>query len=261
MYRVAKLYPPQNEDARRVLHANICNSSLTEHHKLSILYYLLLDWDLPNPSNSLSDNFAIAASVPSQYHIFMRGLWFLDKRECESAVQYLADPSLPTAEFSDEIIIALISQSKKGDYSLPLAYYHTVKPSLKTHCAIESLFEAMARTNVVAALEFSRQYSDCARQLLFQQLIIAVLDEPSREYPADRATQLVSLPFDTAEEKWFEDYLTQSDGKKLRKSADTLLMRKIATGKYTDVLGNKNIGGRWGIVLEGFRNGVGQRTG
>ncbi|KAJ2899073.1 Protein ELYS [Zalerion maritima] len=256
----SKFYPPKSEDSLRTLHKNICKAPLSEHHKLSVFYYLLLDFDVANNHAALSDKFALDASVPAQYQIFMMGLWHMDRRDYASAVERLTHPSL-TPEFADAIIVALTNQAtESGDYSLPLAYYHTVKPTLKTSQGIECLFDAMARTSVVSALEFSRAYPDSAREQLFQRLIAAVLENPSGENPSERATELVSLPFDDSEEIWFQDYLACGDGKKLKKSADTLLMRKITTGKYTYVLGNKNVGGRWGAVLEGFRSGVGDRA-
>ena len=232
--------------------------SLADHHKLSLLYYLLLDWDIANPRAALSESFAFSASVPSQYQTFMKGLWCLDRRDSATAIQYLAHPSLPPTEFADDIIIALSAQVKDGD-GLVLAYYHSAKPALKTSEAIEALFEALAASNVVAALEFSRQYAEPARVLLFQRLIASVLKKPVSEgnQLADRAIQLISLPFNNAEETWFQHYLTRGEGKKLTNSGDTLLMRNIAMGNYGDLMVNENIDAKWVTILEGLRNGFG----
>ena len=235
--------------------------SLADHHKLSLLYYLLLDWDIANPRAALSELFAFSASVPSQYQTFIKGLWCLDRRDNTTAIQYLAHPSLPPTEFADDIILALSTQAKDGGDSRVLAYYHATKPALKKSEAIEALFDALAASNVVAALEFSRQYPEPVRVLLFQRLIASVLNQPASEgnQPADRATELVSLPFDKAEEIWFQHYLARGEGKKLRNSGDTLLMRNIAMGNYSDVTVNENIGPGWATLLEGLRNGFGGR--
>lgn len=48
-------------------------------HKLSLFYYLLLDFDHACGRAGPSTEFAIASGMPNNYQIFMRGLWYLDR--------------------------------------------------------------------------------------------------------------------------------------------------------------------------------------
>lgn len=174
------------------------------------------------------------------------------------ALEDLAHPSL-SPEFSDNIIITLVQNAENDDYSLALAYYHTVKPVLDDPSALEHLFEAMARTSLAEAFYFSRTHPEQTRRLLFEQLIASVLESAGSAETATRATELVSLPLDSAEERWFQEYLTSGDGRKLRKAKDTVLMRRVVTGRHESIA-DKDLGGQWGIVLGGFKSGMGGRV-
>lgn len=47
--------------------------------KLSVLYYILLDYDSLH-GGSLAENFAFKFAMPKKYGIFMKGLWLMDRR-------------------------------------------------------------------------------------------------------------------------------------------------------------------------------------
>lgn len=53
------------------------------HHKLSVFYYLLLDYDLVRGSmkSQLAEEFATNSHLPGKYHMLMRGLWHMDRKE------------------------------------------------------------------------------------------------------------------------------------------------------------------------------------
>lgn len=51
------------------------------HHKFSLLYYLLLDFDESDARNLASDNFATVSGMPKNYQILMKGLWQLDQQQ------------------------------------------------------------------------------------------------------------------------------------------------------------------------------------
>lgn len=129
-----------------------------------------------------------------------------------------------------------------------------MQPILKTSAALELLFDAMAQTNVSEALFYSRTHPPHTRELLFRKLIGAVLDYQGEDY-ADRAAELAFLPFDTAEEAWFEEYLLRGDGKIHKKAKDTLLIRKIACDQFSDVSKIRQ-GGHWSGILEGIKGGI-----
>ncbi|KAI0023300.1 nuclear pore complex assembly-domain-containing protein [Xylariomycetidae sp. FL0641] len=256
--QAATNYPPKNEKALRNLHEQVCeNNNTTIHHKLSIIYYLLLDIDVRIPGGSQkAEYFASTAGIPPKYSLFMRGLWYMDNLYYEAALEYLTHPSM-LSEFADDIITVLVHASKNGDFTLPLAYYYTVRPNIQSSAALELLFDALAQSSVPEAFDFTRSHAETMRQQLFQRLVLTVLGSARDEESAEKAFELTSLPFDADEERWFRECLTSGEGKRLRAAKDTLLMRRIATGNAAAVSGEK---GTWAVVLEGFKKGSGGRT-
>jgi hypothetical protein len=100
---------------------------------------------------------------------------------------------------------------------------------------------------------------------MFQMLIALVLNNSSPDSVADRSVELVNLPFTPEEEAWFEDYLLHGDGRALKKGRDTLMMRMIGTGNFTDSLSLKSIHNRpivgldWGKLSGAVEGGLGPR--
>lgn len=135
-----------------------------------------------------------------------------------------------------------------------------MQPVLTNPTALSLLFEAMARTSLTEAFYFSRTKPEHTRQLLFQQLIASVLEGTGTPDTAARATELVSLPLDSAEDQWFRDYLTSGDGRKLRNAKDTVLMRRVVTGRHAESMNDKSLGSQWAAVLGGFKSGMGGRV-
>ena len=172
---------------------------------------------------------------------------------CKRALEYVAHPSL-RPDFSDDIIVVLVRNAKKGDYSLALSYYYTVQPIFNTSRALELLFDAMTRTNISEALMFSRTYPEHTREQLFRRWITGALQSAKGE-KAGQITQLAYIPFDSAEEAWFEEHLTRGDGRALRRARDTLLLRKIASDQLADV-SKVRANGQWASVIEGIRKGT-----
>lgn len=257
------LYPPKSDSTLRQLHQQIVSSnSIATHHKLSILYYLLLDIDDLSPPGaddaSKAEAFASRSGLPSKYQILMRGLWYMDRHAFALALEYLTHPSL-LPEFADDIIVALVrnATAKDRDYTLALAYWHTVQPVLKTPVAVELLFDALAHAEPHEALQFSRSKPDAMREQLFRRLVVAVLTGAGTDEGAERASELASLPLEPAEEVWFVDCLSRGEGKGFRAARDTLLMRRIALGEDLPTGGER---GTWGVVMEAFRIGSGGRT-
>ncbi|KAK3305763.1 nuclear pore complex assembly-domain-containing protein [Chaetomium strumarium] len=225
-----KAYPPRGDSGLRALHQQICESKVSQHAKLSVFYYLLLDFDeLRGARSQLAEALAEASGLPQNYQILMRGLWHMDRKEFKFALEHLAHPSLPS-EFADDIITVLVRHAKADDYSLPLAYYHTVQPVLQTAEALELLFGALARTSVTEALYLSRSWPDHTRQQLFGKLVSSVLEHP--EAVGARGKELVSLPLTGAEEKWFQEYMASGEGKKSKNAKAVVQMRQVVTGRH-----------------------------
>ncbi len=272
----AKLYPPKTENALKQLHQTVCEASMSTHHKLSLLYYILLDFDAASSPPSVAEAFAVASGIPQSYKFFMDGLWYLDRLNfsvrkyplclgvalltiCpQAAVEYLAQPSLGP-DFSDDIITALVRHAPEGDYSLPLAYFTTVRPVIKTSSALELLFDAMAKTNVTEAMLYSRTFPENSRELLFRRMVGAVLQTDKGDSLTSQSSELVFLPLDATEDSWLEEYLTTGEGRTLKKAKDMLLVRRIACDKF-DELGRYKASGQWAAVLEGIKSGIEGRT-
>ncbi|TVY75870.1 Protein ELYS [Lachnellula suecica] len=261
--RPAKFYPPKTNGDLRNLHKAIVESSGAEQSKISALYYVLLNIDLPTEKRVWSGHFEERAFLPPKYSIFMKGIWHLDRREFQVALQYLTHPSLiPT--FPDEILELLVRKAN-GDFSLALAYYHTVQPALTQSSAIQCLFRAIAASSVTEAFYFSRGQPEHTKRHLFEFLISLVINNSPKTTIADRSVELVNLPLTQEEEAWFQEYLLHGDGRGLSKSKDTLMMRKIGTGKFTESLsvkvGNRTVGGLdWRSLSEAIKDGLGPRS-
>lgn len=228
--RTGKAYPPRGDSGLRALHKQICDTKASAHAKLSVFYYLLLDYDEVRGARSdLAEALAEESGLPANYQLLMRGLWHMDRGEFRFALEHLAHPSLPS-EFADDIIAVLVRHAKADDYSLPLAYYHTTQPVLQTSEALDLLFGALARTSVAEALHFSRARPEAARQQLFERLVASVLEHP--QAAGARGKELVSLPLTAAEERWFQEYLAVGEGRKSKNAKAVAQMRQVVTGRH-----------------------------
>lgn len=78
-----KQYPPKSNGDLRNLHKTIVESSGADHHKISVLYYILLDFDAPTGRRLHSTAFEENSFLPQKYQIYMKGLWHLDRLELE----------------------------------------------------------------------------------------------------------------------------------------------------------------------------------
>jgi len=245
-----KIYLPKSDNAVRQLHQQICEASMSVHHKLSLIYYILLDFDTVDDQASVAESFVSAAGMPQNYQIFMKGLWYMDCQQFSTALEYVTHPSL-IPDFADDIIIALVQHATENDYDLALSYFYAVQPVLKSSKALQLLFCAMAQTNVTEALLYSRTYPEHTRELLFRQLVAEILDSGTLA----QADDLAFLPFDFAEEAWFEEYLSNGEGRNFKKAEDTLLVRIITRGRYGEVRSHR-ASSQWGPVLEGIKSGI-----
>ncbi|KAF7586952.1 hypothetical protein BBP40_007990 [Aspergillus hancockii] len=253
---VTKVYPPRTNAELRTLFDHIVSSLLDIHHKQALIYYLLKDCRAPNdPATQFSRRF----HLPEKYRLFIEGLWNLDRLEFRRAIEYLTEPSIiPT--FPDEILYVLtLSQLPKHDDSLVMAYYVTVSPPLASTKVQRAFFKTLCRSSITEAFYFTRSYDDSLRQNYLMQLIEFVHRTEAGEVRSKRAMELIGLPFDDQEEGWFEDSLLRGNAKALHGAKDTVMMRRLATGKLenlsTDLesLAGKKIDGlNWDILRRGI---------
>ncbi|KZF21892.1 hypothetical protein L228DRAFT_284015 [Xylona heveae TC161] len=253
--QASKLYPPRSNQDLRSLHHKIVSSAAPDHHKLSLLYYILKDVKTPE---SLTTRFSAKFHVPAKYETVMEGLWHMDRMQFERALGYLTQPSLaPT--FPEEILHTLIRHGTQVDRSLPLVYFHTVSPAVTNPKVLEAFFSYLSQCSVTEAFYFARGQPENIHRHLLEQLASLVLSKQSGEERATRATEFVDLPLSDEEESWIEEYLHEGKGKTLHGARDTVMARKISTGKFNEALLNgKILSGRLfdGINWENLKAGV-----
>ncbi len=183
----------------------------------------------------------------------------------QSAMDYLTRPSLlPT--FPEHILGTLLRNTTAKDSDLALVYYLTVSPPLTSPDLRDAYFSYLSRISITDAYNFSRRQPDDAHRNLFELLIHEVLSATPSNQRAANGIELLDLPFDEEEESWFESYLLEGKGRSLHGARDTVMMRRIARGKYAQVLKDgKQLSGRkhdslsWEVVRDGLGLGLGMR--
>ncbi|KAI9707156.1 MAG: hypothetical protein M1836_000116 [Candelina mexicana] len=258
-----KLYPPTSNDDLRKLHRTIIASSSPDHHKQSLLYYVLKDF---RTSHDAIKSFLKHFHLPEKYRTCMDGLWEMDRMHFAKALEFLTQPSLiPT--FPDEILYTLIRHAPKDDFELPLAYYNSVSVPLGSSKVLEAYFSVLSRVSVSQAFYFARAQGGNSHMILLEKLISSVLSGSSGEARANRGVELTNLPFNEDEEKCFEEYLLRGKGRTLNGAKDTVMIRRLATGKLQAALkdggsltGRKIDGLNWENLRSGIKSGLGPRS-
>ncbi|KAF3479953.1 uncharacterized protein GIQ15_06929 [Arthroderma uncinatum] len=161
----------------------------------------------------------------------------------QRALEYITEPSLiPT--FPDEILYVLAASSKQDD-GLAIAYYVTVQPPLASQKVLNAYFATLCRTGVPEAFYFLRQQPEDSSPALLEQLITFVLSTKAGELRAKRAMDLINLPFSEVEEECFNDLLLRGNAKNLHGARDTVMMRRVATGRLENLDSElESLGGR-----------------
>ena len=141
-----------------------------------------------------------------------------------------------------------------------MAYYLTVSPPLASAKVQKAFFRTLCRSSITEAFYFTRNYDDSLRQNYLTQLIEFVHSTEAGETRSKRAMELIGLPFDDQEEEWFEDCLLHGNSKGLHGAKDTVMMRRLATGKLENLsadlesLGGKKVDGlNWDILRQGIQ--------
>ena len=278
------MYPPQGDEGLRDLHKRICEAPIALHYKHCLIFYLLRDLSPQyNTSPEWSRSFGDDVHLEKRFWTFVEGIWELDHLQFENAVGQLTHPSIiPT--FPDEILLTLLNRRHHHTSPvnetdvLPLAYFNCVKPPLASDAVRQSFVRYLTVRNVTEAYYWVRTRPEHEQKALLEALVEQVLDLRawggadaervdhlySRE---ERAVELVGLPFSEQEEEWVEEYLTTGKGRVLRGAEDTVLMRKIATGKLNSFVSGKARSGKqhngvdWNILKAGVKKGLGPREG
>ncbi|OMJ15258.1 hypothetical protein AYI69_g8257, partial [Smittium culicis] len=124
-----ELYPPTSYSAIKKLILQIYSSQLDMLKINSLLFYLLLDYDLLASSNQnlqLSSSFAVDTQLPSHFQLLVRGYWCLDNSFVDAGLLLLSDLTVE-ADWAREIIyVACLS----GSYKNARIFLDTVRPTV-----------------------------------------------------------------------------------------------------------------------------------
>lgn len=159
------------------------------------------------------------------------------------------------------------------DDILPLAYYNCVKPPLEDQKVRTEFAKYLADRNVTEMYHWIHTRPEYEQKPLLEILVEETLQKDAwgngntaplytRE---DKAMELVSLPFNEEEEQHIEKYLTEGKGRTFQGAEDTVMIRRIAMGRLTDVAGETGTRGRrldgvnWEVLKDGVKRGLGPR--
>jgi hypothetical protein len=277
------MYPPKNKQHLHDLHERIIAAETTLHNKHCLIFYLLKDLSPQHHGTTeLASGFAHNVHLEKRFWTFIEGLWALDHLEFRTAVEHLTHPSIiPT--FPDEILLTLMKGRDKlasvgvqrgtDDDILPLAYYNCVKPPLDDPKVRNEFAKYISGRNVTEAYYWIRDRPEHEHTQLLEILMEQTLERSawsrgvenelySRE---EKAVEFVSLPFNDEEEEFIEKFLTEGKGRTYQGAQDTVLMRRIATGRLADVASEtgargQRLGGvNWEMLKDGVKQGLGPR--
>ncbi|RMZ84161.1 hypothetical protein DV738_g783, partial [Chaetothyriales sp. CBS 135597] len=228
----AKSYPPRSAADLRNLWAKVIKTEISEELKVSLLYYLVRDSRKPR----IEAEFVRKTFMPAKFRIQVAGLWELDHCAFARALEYLTQPSL-TPTFQDDILEALLKHPA-CDSSLAMAYYISVQPPLQTASSLYAYFGLLTSASLVQAFHFARRRPE--HKALFEHLVLQTHAQAPGEARAAAAIQLISLPFSSEEETWFEESLLHGRAAKCNGAKDSVLMRRLARGRLS-LEGNRAI--------------------
>ena len=132
---------------------------------------------------------------------------------------------------------------------------------------LDVFFNTMCCASVTEAFYFSRSHGQLIHHQLFEKLVNFVHADTAGEIRAGRGVEMISLPFDETEEEWFEKYLVEGKGRSLFGAKDTVMMRKIATGRSHEAMdfganmsGRKVNGMNWESLKDALQQSSGQKA-
>lgn len=174
---------------------------------------------------------------------------------------------------SKEKLNSVHVQKGEQDEVLPLAYYNCVKPPLEDQKVRNEFARYLSARNVTETYYWIQTRPEYEQKPLLEILIEETLERSvfndgrrdevyTRE---DKAMELVSLPFSEQEEEFIEKFLTEGKGRTFHNAEDTVMMRRIATGRLSIVVedqntkGQRNNGVNWDSLKSGVEKGLGPR--
>ncbi|KAH7049425.1 nuclear pore complex assembly-domain-containing protein [Macrophomina phaseolina] len=258
------LYPPSKNADLHELHERIITAPIADHYKQTLLFYLLKDCS--GDGDTLAEDFAKAVCLPRKYWVVIEGLWHLDRLQFTNALESLTHPSLlPT--FPEDVLKALLEHATDQGLYLPLAYYNTVRPPLTDPELQKTYFRYLTKLEVTQSYFFLKTQPSQDHRMLLEMLVQEAMSHDNREKRAERTEELIDLPLTEEEEQWFEEFLLEGKGRSLHASRDTVMARRLATGRYPDAVDvGQQLSGRrfndvtWDGVKDILSAGLGSRA-
>ncbi|KAF1988260.1 hypothetical protein K402DRAFT_31983 [Aulographum hederae CBS 113979] len=251
-------YPPHDRQQLQALHHSIVTSKRPLHEKQELIFYLLLDFEASG--DSLAETFAGQCHLATRSLI--RGLRELDHKHYKPALEYLMQRIASTRLYADAILHALLTQSGTYTPTLPSAFFNAAAPPLATDDLLTRWVEYLATTSVASAYFFLRTTQPAhKRRQLFEKLIAFVLSA-RRPVKEEMGMELVGLPLEKEEEEWLEVFLVEGRGRELPAARETVLVRRVASGRLSEALGDKTArqgSRRWMEISEALERGLGPR--
>ncbi|ETN45331.1 uncharacterized protein HMPREF1541_09162 [Cyphellophora europaea CBS 101466] len=246
LQKATKAYPPRSNNELKELWKRIVDAKSSDEQKLALLYYIIRDCR----NITLEKTFLQKTYLPEKYQLLVTGLWELDHCQFPRALDCLTDPTLIPPTFPDDVLMVLL-RHPKATPSQAMAYYVTVQPPLQDETVLIAYFDLLVRTSVSEAYDFARQSSQHKR--LFESLVTSIHEAEPGDARAAGAVQLIGMPFTEDEERWFEECLLQGSASKCNGAKDSILMRRLATGRLQSdstpqlarYKGNKTNGANW----------------
>jgi hypothetical protein len=128
-----------------------------------------------------------------------------------------------------------------------------------------SFFVTLCRASLSEALFFLRRQDPASQPRLLGMLITAALKNTPVEHRPETGVELIELPLNADEERWFEEYLTKGEGQALAGARDALLARWAISGKWQKVVNDAGTGsadaGGWRHLTESLGKGLDNRKG
>lgn len=164
-------------------------------------------------------------------------------------------------------------QGDPKDDILPIAYYNCVKPPLEDQKVRNEFAKYLSSRDCTETYYWIRERPEHERNALLEILVEQTLEKNAFSGDADdhispredRAMEFVNLPFSDEEDAFIEKFLTEGKGRVFHGAHDTVIMRKIATGKLQDVASDTGARGRrvdgvnWEVLKDGVKKGLGPR--
>ncbi|KIW00926.1 hypothetical protein, variant [Verruconis gallopava] len=256
-----RIYPPKNNRELRQLHQAIIASKASEDQKLALLYYLLKNVGASCHGKDVAEDFASEVVISRRSWTFIEGIWELDHLHYAQALEIFASVSLPQ-NLAEELLDILLDL-QKGE--IAVALYQTVNPSFSNPKVLQKYFTLICQCSIADAYSFMHHQEDPS---LFEILLAQALSGQGPER-ARNCVELIDLPFTAEEEEKMYDFYLHGPGRNLPNAADVVVMRKIATGKLSEVesdVRRLNVtktphdGMTWDNIVNSIGRGMGPRS-